>query len=268
MGAPTVEDKASGRAFAVLGNSRSSYGVYLNDMRKKALTSVVTLGVVIAAAVLGVFFSERLHLALLTPAELALKLPSPPDDSCFQIQRSLSDTTPPEDSKEGSGLGVDEIAIYNAVLKRWNSKSSKQLLRVSNRTTPLDQNISDCECLKGINIESVEKATRSFHLLTRDALTSKAIRLVDAEEQSQIMQANDPHNLMTKGVSVRSALEEAFANGLFTLSEIAFDKTNQRAIVSYSFVCGSLCGTGGVWSFEKVDGVWKKSDLVCSGWMS
>jgi hypothetical protein len=52
------------------------------------------------------------------------------------------------------------------------------------------------------------------------------------------------------------------------MSEIAFDKEQGRALVSYSFVCGSLCGSGGVWLFEKVDGVWKKSERVCGGWIS
>lgn len=73
---------------------------------------------------------------------------------------------------------------------------------------------------------------------------------------------------MRKGVSVDAAVNNAFKNGLFELSEIAFDKAHRRAIVSYSFVCGSLCGNGGVWLFEKVDGVWKKSENVCGGWIS
>jgi hypothetical protein len=38
------------------------------------------------------------------------------------------------------------------------------------------------------------------------------------------------------------------------MSEIAFDKEQQRALVGYSFECGSLCGSGGVWLFEKFDG--------------
>lgn len=237
-------------------------------MTKKALASAVLLAVLISVAALGLTLSRRLHLAVLTPAELSLKLPSPPDDSCFQIQRSLTDLAPAEDATENTSFSADELAIYSAVLERWNTKPSKQLLRVSNRTTPLDQNIFNCECLKGIDIQSIEKATRSFHLLTRDAINSKAIQLVDAEEQSAIVRTTDPHNLMEKGASVKSAVEEAFANGLFTLSEIAFDKEHRRAIVSDSFVCGSLCGSGGVWLFEKVDGVWKRSEQICGGWIS
>jgi hypothetical protein len=63
-------------------------------------------------------------------------------------------------------------------------------------------------------------------------------------------------------------VEEAFANGLFTLSEIAFDTESNRALVSYSFICGSLCGSGNTWVFEKIGGEWKRVDRSCGGWVS
>lgn len=236
-------------------------------MKKSAVIGVVIASVLFVAAALGLGFSQHLNLAILTPSELLLKLPPPPDDSCFQIQRALADAAPDKVVRESSVLSADEITIYEAVLERWNSKSSKPL-NLSNRTTPLDRNISDCECLKGMDVQSLAKATRSFRFLTRGDLPSRTIRLVDAELQTAIVRDNDPHNLMRKGVSVDAAVNNAFKNGLFELSEIAFDKAHRRAIVSYSFVCGSLCGNGGVWLFEKVDGVWKKSENVCGGWIS
>jgi len=73
---------------------------------------------------------------------------------------------------------------------------------------------------------------------------------------------------LREGKSVETAVHVAFSTGLFSSSEIAFDKEQRRALVGYSFVCGSLCGSGGVWLFEKVDGVWRKSEHVCGGWVS
>ena len=92
--------------------------------------------------------------------------------------------------------------------------------------------------------------------------------LVDADKQAVIVHSNDPNNSIREGKSVEIAVNVAFSTGLFSMTEIAFDKEQRRALVSYSFVCGSLCGSRGVWLFERVDGVWKKSERACGGWIS
>ncbi len=38
-------------------------------------------------------------------------------------------------------------------------------------------------------------------------------------------------------------------------------------VVSYRFWCGSLCGNGATWVFEKVGKQWKKTDS-CGDWIS
>jgi hypothetical protein len=235
-------------------------------MRPRTILTIVIVAASVAVAALGFPFSKWTPLAVLTPTELALKTPAPPDDSCFQTKRALSELGDEKAIRDVNPLSADEVEIYKTVLARWN-QGSRTSLNVSSRTTPLDRDVSDCDCLKGIDVQSLAKATRSFHLLTRDVLTKKA-RLVDAELQSAIAGRNDPMNSIQNGSSVKSAVEQGFSNGLFELSEIAFNKERRRAIVSYSFVCGSLCGSGGVWLFEKVDGIWKKSERICGGWVS
>ncbi len=236
-------------------------------MRPRAIVGAAFLAVFIAAAALGFSFLKRSRLAVLTPTEIVLKAPAPPDDSCFQAQRALSELGAETTVRDVSPLSVDELAIYRTVLAQWN-QGSLASLNVSRRTTPLDRDISNCDCLKGMDVQTLAKATRSFHLLTPDVLTQRE-HLVDAERQAAVIERNDPMNAIRSGSSVDSAVEQGFASGLFELSEIAFDKEHRRAIVSYSFVCGSLCGSGGVWLFEKVDGVWKKSERKCGGgWVS
>jgi hypothetical protein len=164
-------------------------------------------------------------------------------------------------------FSADEVAIYRGILERCNS-NSRGLLNVSNRTFPIDRDLSDCGCLKGIEPQTIVSAAHSFRILTGDVLGGNNIRLVDANKQAVIVQSNDPNNSIREGKSVKTAVNRAFSTGLFSMSEIAFDKEQQRALVSYSFVCGSLCGSGGVWLFEKVDGAWKKSEHVCGGWIS
>jgi hypothetical protein len=43
---------------------------------------------------------------------------------------------------------------------------------------------------------------------------------------------------------VDDSVKRAFETGLFTLTEIIFDKQHRRAVVAYSFVCGGLS----IWS--------------------
>jgi len=210
---------------------------------------------------------QDFHLSVLTPSELAPKRLAPPDDSCAQIQRALAGSFLKRPVRNTNQFSPDEVAIYRGILEHWNS-NSRGLLNVSNRTFPIDRDISDCGCLKGIEPQTFLSAAHSFRILTGDVLAGKNIRLVDADKQAVIVHSNDPNNPIREGKSVETAVNVAFSTGLFSVSEIAFDKDQRRALVSYSFVCGSLCGSGGVWLFEKVDGAWKKSERVCGGWIS
>jgi hypothetical protein len=119
-----------------------------------------------------------------------------------------------------------------------------------------------------IEPQGLLSATQSYHELTQDVFDVGKVRLVDPNEQATIVHSNDPDNAMRRGQSTNAAVEAAFVNGLFPLSEIAFDTERKHALASYSFVCGSLCGSGNTWVFEKVAGRWKKVSLTCGGWVS
>lgn len=237
-------------------------------MNRRAAIGISVIAALALVAVLA--FARRSYLAVLTPSELATKRlipPAPPDDSCAQIQRALADSSGKKSVRNTNPFSADDIAIYRGVLERWNS-NSRILLDVSNRTVPIDRDLSDCGCLEGIELQSMANAAHSFHTLTRDVLGGKNIRLVDANKQAVIVQSNDPSKPIRESEPIETAVNGAFLTGLFSMSEIAFDKEHRRALVSYSFVCGSLCGSGGVWMFEKIDGLWKKSERVCGGWVS
>lgn len=239
-------------------------------MSRRATICMTIAAALIAATALVLPFSRLLQLAALHPAELALKAPNPPpppDERCSQAQRTLADSAHETAKREISPLTADEVAIYKAVLERWNTKSRKPL-NVADKTMPLGRDISDCECLKDIDVKSFVNATRSFHVLQRNVVTSTSARLVKADSQSSMVQTTAPSDSISNRSSVNAAVDKAFDSGLFELSEIAFDNEHRHAIVSYSFVCGPLCESGGVWLFEKVDGLWKKSERVCGGWVS
>jgi hypothetical protein len=237
-------------------------------MKRRAVIGTAVIAVL--ALVILLSLARQFRLAILTPAELATKSltpPAPPDDPCAKIQRALDGSAYEKPTESAIPLSADDVAIYSSILHHWNSKS-RGMLNVSNRTFPIDRVFSDCSCLKDIEPHSIANAARSFHVLTRAVLSGQNIRLVDASTQAAVVRSNDPSNSIGHGKSVEEAVSRAFSSGLFSLSEVAFDGDHRRALVSYGFVCGSLCGSGGVWLFEKVDGVWRKSEHTCGGWVS
>jgi len=240
-------------------------------MSRRALVGISA--VVMLLLVSALLVVQRSSSVSLTATELALKHINPPsswaDPDCERLRRAVRIAVGASGRKAATNRGrlsADEIAVYRAVLLQWNSDARP--LNLAERTLPLDVTSSDCECLKNFDVQNLIGASHPFHRLTRDAFPERNIRVVDAAKQFDMVQTNDPHNGMAAGKSVEKAVNDAFTSGLFSVSEIAFDKDHQQALVSYSFVCGSLCGSGGTWLLERVDGVWKRTNRTCGGWVS
>lgn len=217
---------------------------------------------------------------MLTPAELALKQPKVRPlvaDDCSDVRHTLAQLTKPTrtiDKRPPRNMGplsADETAIYRAVLQKWIA-GDRSRVNVSLETYPLDvtshSNAILCNCLRSIEGDSLFAAYHSVHILAPAVLPRKNMKLVDADEQTTFVAKNDPGNSIRNGKSVETAVADAFATGLFSLSEIAFDREHRRAIVSYSFHCGMLCGSGRTLVFEKVGNEWRRTDLECGGWVS
>jgi hypothetical protein len=165
-----------------------------SSMGRRAVVGISVIAVL--ALVAAIPLARRFHLSVLTPSELAPKRlapPAPPDDSCAQIQRALAGSSDKKPVRNLNPFSPDEVAIYRGILERWNSNSSG-LLNVSDRTSPIDRDLSDCGCLKGIEPQTIVSAAHSFRILTGDIMAGKNIRLVDANKQDVIVQSNDPNN--------------------------------------------------------------------------
>jgi hypothetical protein len=180
-----------------------------------------------------------------------------------------SDSSKP--AKPTVPLSADEIAVYKAVLRTYSGNKDANL-NVSAKTYPLDPSASTTgfdqpECLNGVQLDNLSSVSHSYHDLPPDVLASKAMTLVDPKTQARIVHSNDPSSTIRKGKPVKDAVQAAFTTGLFSMSEIAFDKERRFAAVRYSFWCGSLCGHGSTLVFEKVNGEWQKV-RNCGGWVS
>jgi hypothetical protein len=167
-------------------------------------------------------------------------------------------------------LSTEQMEIYSAFLSFYTNGSKSSRLNLANRTGPLDlaEQRGPNGCLKAIDFDESEHPDSAFHKFDAQTVLPKNIVLVDPDRQSTTIKENDPDRTMRQGTPVNDAVDAAFASGLLTLSEITFDKTHRYAVMSFSFVCGGLCGHGETIVFQKVDGKWKRTERRCGGWVS
>ena len=187
--------------------------------------------------------------------------------------RTLAQENAPKQSMSDAPLTSEQIEVYRAALADY-LKGSDGALNLASITEPLVA--SDTACLKGIDAKVTKESISVVHKIGLPLVANTRIVLVDPDRQRKTIRDNDPENLIRKAIDdhqkitdeqLDQAVETAFASGLFTLFEIVFDKEHRRAVVSYSFVCGGLCGNGNTLVLKKVGHNWKVAKR-CGGWVS
>jgi hypothetical protein len=173
-------------------------------------------------------------------------------------------------------LTADEVAIFRAVLKGY-LKGSRGVLLLADATTPIEQSPTSVRtCAAEISARLDPDARTMIHHIEPSVIAGLKIKLVDPSVQDKEVKQNDPqrviHQAIDEGMQVTNkqlddSLTKAFASGLFTLSEIVFNPKHVRAVVTYSFYCGSLCGNGNTLTLKKVGKIWRVSKH-CGGWVS
>ena len=124
-----------------------------------------------------------------------------------------------------------------------------------------------CQCLRSVEAESLFAVSHSVHNLTPAVLPLHNMKLMDTDERTSVVARRNGGDSIDDSDPARLAMADV-ASGIFALSEIAFDKQHLHAIVSYSFSCGMLCGSGMTLVFEKVGDEWRRTNLECGGWVS
>lgn len=166
-------------------------------------------------------------------------------------------------------LTAEQLAVYRTMLASWfqGEKAKVNLGVLTDPATTYNQSLDET-CLKGLSLEPA--TARLVHRIRPDDLAQLGpfdFHLVDPKAGEKEVSDNDPGKAIQKGRSVDEAVENGFAHGLLTLGEIQFDTIHTHALVSFSFVCGALCGNGTTVLLEKRDGAWKKK-AQCGGWVS
>lgn len=166
-------------------------------------------------------------------------------------------------------LTPEQLTVYRSLLVIWFQGEKASInLAVETEPIPAQGDPVHKECLNGLSLEAI--ATGQVHRIrAEDAaqLSPIEIHLVDPEVQGKEVSKYDPGKAIREGKPVDYAVRNGFAHGLLTLSEIRFDKSHTHALVSFSFVCGRLCGNGNTMLLEQRGGVWTKK-AQCGGWVS
>jgi len=188
---------------------------------------------------------------------------------CGALLAGLNATASEKPRLSESPMTPDQIEVYRVFLSSYTNGSKAPHLNLAKRTSALELSKEVGEgCLKGIDLDSSAHPDSIVHEFDSKTPLRQHITIVDPEEQNKAVEENDPSRTMRRGTPVNRAVSNAFAAGLLTLSEVAFDKTHQKAVMSFSFVCGGLCGHGATLLFEKRNGHWKELKHDCGGWVS
>lgn len=168
----------------------------------------------------------------------------------------------PQDSSAAS----DETVIYETFLNHWLGNDHSPILISEVATPPEGQDVKEyAECAGKAGFNNVQWRVSTSKRNLREILGN--LHYVHFVEPKK-WHPRDPGALIAKGQSVGEAVNAGMAHALMSFSTITFDKEHRLAALSYSSVCGSLCGTGGEMLFVKTTSGWVSSPQRCSGWMS
>jgi hypothetical protein len=197
---------------------------------------------------------------------LFLVLPSP-----------IQDEPKPVISKDP--ITAEQIAVYRAMLEAYTKEDKDPTLNIGNVTEPFTMKgefTGGCPKDSSDAEPASSQEPQVIHRLDPAVALNGKMVLVDPDQQAALIKKNDPQNLIINSIKdhqpatesdLDQSLKTAFSTGLFTFSEIVFNKQHTRAILEYGFSCGMLCAHGNTVILKKVQKKWKVSK-TCSSWIS
>jgi len=168
----------------------------------------------------------------------------------------------PRDSLAAS----DESVIYHAFLNHWLGKDHSLTLISEIAAPPEHEDVKQfIECAGEAGYKDAQWQASTPQQNLRSVLGDLSyVHFIDPKK----WHPRDPGALIAKGQSVGKAVNTGISHALMSFSAITFDKEHRLAALSYSFVCGSLCGTGGEVLFVKSATGWVQSPHRCGTWMA
>jgi hypothetical protein len=182
----------------------------------------------------------------------------------FGVTRALAVTPAP--SKADSG--EVHVAVYEAVLKSWLGTDHSPALiaeQLSSAPKATDPDLSDC--VKGLDFQPPPSGGPVLSSLRGMRFARKGVHVIDRANWHPADGPLVTHVNQGQTKSLDSDLDRAMAHSLISFSRIQFDRTGDWALVSFSSVCGALCGTGSALLMHNTHNTWTVFKR-CDQWIS
>lgn len=165
---------------------------------------------------------------------------------------------------QGAPTTTDAADVYKAFLHQWMGKSH-QSINVARVAEPMHPDGTDGGCEGNPDIEAlIKQPAERIDDLSTVLGSDPSIHYVNPST----WRPTDPERLMAQGKSVNAAVEKGISAALLTFSVVAFNDRHDVAVFSYAFVCGGLCGTGGIKVMRKNGNAWEADPRQCTQWVS
>jgi len=180
----------------------------------------------------------------------------------FSVAVAVIGATGTSYAASAGAVSQDEVAIYKSVLASWfDGKPERQLVDYHLGASPSATDPELQECTKGLRFAGDARATQES--LVGVDFEGGAIHLIDGSKWNP----NDPGQAIANGKSVGAAVDEGLAHSLISFSQATFSYDGRDALVNFSMVCGSLCGSGSTIHLRKSGTQWKEVNR-CREWIS
>jgi hypothetical protein len=165
-------------------------------------------------------------------------------------------------SLSDASLSDERLAVYGALLDALSSAGFKHL---ADRTIVFDpaEISASSPCLQGLQLENLVNSGRSIHLLNPEIVKGRKLELVNSRLQAALTEEADKATIQAGNLKER-AQTRSLEYGFLVLSEVAFDKAHELALIKYNFVCGAHCLTSQTYLMAKVGGQWKLKGRPCT----
>lgn len=154
-----------------------------------------------------------------------------------------------------------KLEVYRAFAASYGEGNAVNLANVTTRFDSQNEDVLMC----APSVLLTTAATRHFRTQTfaQSDFAGSPIRVVDPDIQRLLIRTHDPSRNIMGDDNIDEAIQAAFDAGLLQVSDVGFDITGQRAVLTFSFSCGMLCGHAGTAMLERRDGRWVRSQQEC-----
>lgn len=161
-----------------------------------------------------------------------------------------------------------QVAIYETVLQSWLGSDHRAAL-VNARLSPAPSatDAVNAECTRGVDFQPAAGDLSALESLRGVRFTRKGVQVIDGATWKPLDGPLMSHLNDGGPDTLKQDLDRAMAHSLITFSKIHLDRSGRWALLSFSSVCGALCGSGATYLLHRDANAWRVFRR-CNGWVS